>query len=207
MRAVTHISVPVAPDDAFPVAAQFQILTATGLLGAVVGLVVLLGALAMPAVAGSVLLGFGMVSALAIGTATGSRRRERARRQMLEAVAGRGDERVFDVSNGFLVNELGERLTDGRAVGIDLWKSDAGHQAPDVARSDAELEGVADRVEIRNGDARSMPFDDVAPLSSSATRRVSSSGLAEVERSGRITALVAAPYPPVARSLSIRCVA
>jgi SAM-dependent methyltransferase len=165
MRAVTHISVPAAPDYALHVPSQFQVLAGCGLFGGIVGVGLLLGAPALPAFIGIVLLVVGLVSAafvLTIGTITSSRLRMRARRQMLEAVAWRGDERVLDVGcgNGFLVNELAKRLTDGRAVGIDLWKTNAGHQAADVARHNAKLEGVADRVDIRNVDARSMPFDD-----------------------------------------------
>jgi SAM-dependent methyltransferase len=165
MRAVTQISVPAAPDYALRVPSQFQVLVGCGLFGGLVGLGLVLGAPEVPPLIGFVLVVVGLVSVafvLAIGTITSSRLRLRARRQMLEAVGWRGDERVLDVGcgNGFLVNELAKRLTDGRAVGIDLWKTEAGHQAPDVARRNAQLEGVADRVEIRNADARSMPFDN-----------------------------------------------
>jgi ubiquinone/menaquinone biosynthesis C-methylase UbiE len=213
-------------------------------LAGVVGLGLLLGAPEVPAFIGFVLLVLGALSAafvVAIGTITSSRLRLLARHQMLEAVAWRGDERVLDVGcgNGFLVNELAKRLTDGRAIGIDLWKTEAGHQAADVAGRNAQLEGVADRVQIRNADARSMPFEDesfdvivsslmlhhaggdddrnrvlkemvrvlrpggtlllydVSPLVSAATRRLRSGGLADIERSGHIMALVSARRPPV----------
>jgi ubiquinone/menaquinone biosynthesis C-methylase UbiE len=244
MRAVTQISVPAAPDYALRVPAQFQFLVGAGFVGGLVGLTLLLGAPTVPALIGSVLLVAAVVSAafvLAIATITSPRRRERARREMLEAVAWRGDEHVLDVGcgNGFLVNEIAKRLTDGRAVGIDMWKTDAGQQASDVAMCNAQLEGVADRVEIRNADARSMPFEDwtfdvivsslmlhhagsnadrsqvlaemvrvlrpggtillydVSPLISAAIRRLTSSGLAQIVRSGRVMALVAATRPPL----------
>jgi SAM-dependent methyltransferase len=145
------------------VPSHFQLLVGCGLLGGVVGLGLLPGAPEVLALIEFLLLVVGLVSVafvLAIGTS--SRPRERPRHQMLEKIAWRGDERVLDVGcgNGFLVNELAKRLTHGSAVGIDLWKTDAGHQAPGVARRNAQLEGVPDRVEIRNVDARSMPFDD-----------------------------------------------
>jgi SAM-dependent methyltransferase len=242
MRAVTQISVPAAPDYALRVPSRFQLLLGAGLFAGLVGLGLLVGAPLVPALIGFVLLVVGVVSAafvFALGIITSPRLRERARRKMLEAVAWRGDERVLDVGcgNGFLVNELAKRLTVGRAIGIDLWKTDAGHQAPHIALRNAQLEGVADRVQIRNVDARSMPFDDetfdvivsslmlhhaggdddrnrvlsemvrvlrpggtlllydISPLISAATRRLVSSGLAEIERSGRIMALVAARRP------------
>jgi ubiquinone/menaquinone biosynthesis C-methylase UbiE len=147
------------------VPSQFQFAAGAGLFGGLVGLGLLFGAPAVPALIGVVLVVVGVVSAafeLAINTITSSRRRERARRQILEAVTWRGDELVLDVGcgNGFVITELAKRLTDGRAIGIDLWKTEAGQQTPDVAKRNAQLEGVADRVEIRNADARSMPFDD-----------------------------------------------
>jgi ubiquinone/menaquinone biosynthesis C-methylase UbiE len=244
MREVTHISVPAAPDYALRVPSQFQILGGAGLFAGCVGLGLLFATPAVPRLIDAVLLVVGVVSAafvLAIGTITSTRVRGRARRKMLEAVDWRGVERVLDVGcgNGFLVNELAKRLTNGRAVGIDLWKTDAGHQTPHVARRNALLEGVAERVEIRNADARSMPFEDgtfdvivsslmlhhaggdddrkrvlgemvrvlrpggtillydVSPMISAATRRLTSSGLDQIQRSGRIMALVTARRPPL----------
>ena len=81
---------------------------------------------------------------------------------MLNAVAWRGDEHVLDVGcgNGFLIIEAAKRLTTGTATGIDLWKTEAGEQSAEIASHNAHLEGVADRVEIRNADARHMPFGD-----------------------------------------------
>jgi ubiquinone/menaquinone biosynthesis C-methylase UbiE len=52
-------------------------------------------------------------------------------------------------------------LPRGRAVGIDLWKtSDQLGNALEVTKRNAALEGVADRVELRTGDMRALPFDD-----------------------------------------------
>jgi ubiquinone/menaquinone biosynthesis C-methylase UbiE len=86
--------------------------------------------------------------------------RSRARRQMLEAIEWRGDEQVLDVGcgNGFLLIEVAKRLSAGRATGIDLWMTGAGNQNAETAWSNARLEGVADRVDIKNVDARAMPF-------------------------------------------------
>ena len=116
---------------------------------------------------GYFLLAVGVVCsafALAVGVITSSSRRERARRQMLDSIAWRGDERVLDVGcgNGFLLIEAAKHLTSGSATGIDLWKTNSGDQSPEVARRNAHLEGVADRVEIKNADARAMPFANSA---------------------------------------------
>jgi ubiquinone/menaquinone biosynthesis C-methylase UbiE len=52
-------------------------------------------------------------------------------------------------------------LPRGRAVGIDLWKrADQSGNALEVTKRNAELEGVADRVELHTGDMRSLPFED-----------------------------------------------
>jgi ubiquinone/menaquinone biosynthesis C-methylase UbiE len=81
---------------------------------------------------------------------------------MLESVAWRGDERVLDVGcgNGFLLVDIAKRLPTGAVTGIDLWMLGAGDQTAALAWRNARLEGVEDRVEIRNVDARSMPFGD-----------------------------------------------
>jgi arsenite methyltransferase len=53
------------------------------------------------------------------------------------------------------------RLTSGTAVGVDLWRAEdqAGNE-PDAALENARLEGVADRVRVETGDARSLPSAD-----------------------------------------------
>jgi ubiquinone/menaquinone biosynthesis C-methylase UbiE len=81
---------------------------------------------------------------------------------MLDAIAWRGDERVLDVGcgNGFLLIEVAKRLTSGTAIGIDRWMTGAGEQTAETAWRNARLEGVGDRVEIKNADARAMPFGD-----------------------------------------------
>ena len=81
---------------------------------------------------------------------------------MLEAVSWRGDEQVLDVGcgNGFLLTAVAKRLTSGKATGIDLWMTGAGEQTAEAAWRNARLEGVAERVDIRNVDARATPFGD-----------------------------------------------
>ena len=54
-----------------------------------------------------------------------------------------------------------KHLTTGKAVGVDIWrKVDQAGNSPEATMRNAELEGVAGRVEIKNGDARQLPFAD-----------------------------------------------
>lgn len=81
---------------------------------------------------------------------------------VLAGLAWRGDERVLDVGcgNGFLLVDMAKRLSAGTATGIDLWMTGAGDQTAETAWRNARLEGVVDRVDIKNVDARAMPFGE-----------------------------------------------
>jgi arsenite methyltransferase len=165
MRASTHISVRPAPDYALRVPSHLRILLGLGLVAGALGLVLLITAPTVPALVGGFLLLLALLSAafgLGLGVITNSRLREGARRRMLEAVNWRGHENVLDVGcgNGFLLVEVAKRLTSGQATGIDLWMTGAGDQTPETAWRNARLEGVAERVDIKNVDARDMPFAD-----------------------------------------------
>ncbi len=106
--------------------------------------------------------GLGGILAFMLIVITGKFRRLRARQKMLTMVAWRGDEHVLDVGcgNGFLLVEAAKHLTTGKATGIDVWLTDAGKQTTDSALRNAQIEGVADRVDVQNIDARTMPFED-----------------------------------------------
>jgi SAM-dependent methyltransferase len=165
MRALAHLNAPALPDYALRVPRPLQLLIACGLIVGFFGLALLVGAPAVSPAYGVILLVPGVISAAisaALWLITSRRLRERMRRRMLASVAWRGDERVLDVGcgNGFLLVEIAKRLTTGGATGIDLWKAEAGAQTSAIAWRNALAEGVADRIEIRNVDARSMPFDD-----------------------------------------------
>jgi ubiquinone/menaquinone biosynthesis C-methylase UbiE len=153
------------PDYVLRVPRALQLLIATGLLAGFVGLELLFGAPAASPIYGVLLLMLGVmcgVLSAALWMITSLQLRQRMRRRMLDSVAWRGDERVLDVGcgNGFLLVEIAKRLTTGHATGIELWKADAGAQTAEVAWRNARIEGVADRIDIQNVDARAMPFDD-----------------------------------------------
>jgi SAM-dependent methyltransferase len=87
----------------------------------------------------------------------------RERDRLLDTIAWRGDEHVLDVGcgHGLLLIGAARRLTTGKAVGIDLWqKEDQAGNSPEATLANIQLEGVADRVEIKDGDARQLPFPD-----------------------------------------------
>jgi arsenite methyltransferase len=87
----------------------------------------------------------------------------RLRDKLLASIPWRGDERVLDAGCGHGLMLLGaaKQLSAGRAIGLDLWQKEdqAGNSAQATLRN-AELENVASRVELRDGDARQMPFAD-----------------------------------------------
>ena len=84
------------------------------------------------------------------------------REKLMKLVSWKGDERVLDVGcgSGLLLNAAAKRLTDGKAIGVDIWRQEdlAGNHAQNTLMN-AQLEGVSDRVEVRDGDVRNLPFD------------------------------------------------
>lgn len=87
----------------------------------------------------------------------------RARDRLIESLALRGDESVLDVGcgRGLLLIEVAKKLTTGKAVGVDIWSAkDQSDNRPEATWANARAEGVADRVEVKDGDARWLPFSD-----------------------------------------------
>jgi SAM-dependent methyltransferase len=87
----------------------------------------------------------------------------RLRDRVLDELALRGDEQILDVGcgHGLMLVGAAKRLKTGKAVGVDLWrKEDQAGNDPEATRENARREGVADRVELHDGDARELPFAD-----------------------------------------------
>lgn len=81
-----------------------------------------------------------------------------ARRAYLDQLGITPGERVLNVGcgSGTVLRDIARRLApDGQAVGLDLSSTLLA-----VAGEIAEAEGVAERIELRQGDARSLPFAD-----------------------------------------------
>jgi SAM-dependent methyltransferase len=92
-------------------------------------------------------------------------RKLRARERFLNLIPWRGDEVVLDVGcgRGLLLVGAARRLKTGRAVGVDIWQGqDLSGNRPEATLGNARREGVADRVEVKDGDARRLPFADAA---------------------------------------------
>jgi ubiquinone/menaquinone biosynthesis C-methylase UbiE len=89
----------------------------------------------------------------------------RIRDQVLGLIPWRGDETVLDVGcgRGLLLFGAARRLTTGKAIGLDRWLPGAltGNR-PEAALDNARREGVADRVEVNEGDVRRLPFADAS---------------------------------------------
>jgi SAM-dependent methyltransferase len=87
----------------------------------------------------------------------------RIRDQVLEQIPWRGEDKVLDVGcgRGLLLVGAARRLNTGKAVGVDRWVAGAltGNR-PEAALDNARLEGVLERVELKEGDARQLPLAD-----------------------------------------------
>jgi ubiquinone/menaquinone biosynthesis C-methylase UbiE len=83
--------------------------------------------------------------------------------ELLDKLNLRGDERILDLGcgRGAVLLLAAQRLTTGRAVGIDLWRSaDQSGNSAEATRRNAIAEGVADRIELHTGDMTALPFAD-----------------------------------------------
>jgi SAM-dependent methyltransferase len=90
--------------------------------------------------------------------------------QIVAAAKIRANDRVLDIGTGrgFLAIEIAKAVVDCRVVGIDVWGAPAKGEmhkgflignSKENAERNASLEGVSDRVEFRQCDARHMPFE------------------------------------------------
>ena len=87
----------------------------------------------------------------------------RHRDRMLSLIPWTGAESVLDVGTGrgLLMIGAAKKLTTGKSVGIDIWSGkDLSGNRPENALRNAELEGVANRVEVRSEDATKMTSAD-----------------------------------------------
>src|SRR5256885_821224 len=84
------------------------------------------------------------------------------RERLLSSLDWRGDERVLDVGcgHGLMLIGAAKRIPRGKAIGVDLWQKEdqAGNSKEATARKVAS-EGLAERVELQDGDARALPFE------------------------------------------------
>jgi arsenite methyltransferase len=89
----------------------------------------------------------------------------RLRERLLDLIPWRGDETVLDVGCGRGLMLIGavKRLSKGRAVGIDVWRNaDLGGNTSAATLENIRCEGVSDRVEVLDADARQLPFPEAS---------------------------------------------
>ena len=81
--------------------------------------------------------------------------------RLLDELGLRGDEHVLDVGcgRGAVLMLAAGRVPGGRAVGVDVWRRrDQSGNSRAAAERNAVAEGVRDRVELADADARDLPF-------------------------------------------------
>ncbi len=87
----------------------------------------------------------------------------KARDMLLDSVALKPGDTILDVGcgRGLLLMGAAKRVTNGHAVGIDLWSNvDQLNNSRQATLANAEAEGVTQRVEVKDGDMRSLPLED-----------------------------------------------
>jgi SAM-dependent methyltransferase len=87
----------------------------------------------------------------------------RIREELLNSIWWTGNETVLDIGcgRGLLLVGAAQRLTTGKAIGVDVWlpKALTGN-LPQAVLENAAIEGVTDRIEVKEGDARNLPFSN-----------------------------------------------
>jgi len=84
-------------------------------------------------------------------------------RSELDRLGLRGNEQLLDLGcgRGAVLIEAAHHLPAGRAVGVDLWRSqDQSGNDPGAARANARAAGVSERVELHTADMTALPFPD-----------------------------------------------
>lgn len=83
--------------------------------------------------------------------------------QLVNDLHLKGNEMILDVGcgRGMLLIETAKRLKTGKIHGIDLWfaKDQSGNSSESTLQN-AQIEGVADKIELQTADMRSIPFPD-----------------------------------------------
>jgi ubiquinone/menaquinone biosynthesis C-methylase UbiE len=82
-------------------------------------------------------------------------------KEVLDELGLRGDENVLDIGcgRGAVLISAAHRLSRGRVTGADIWRlRDQTGNSRAAAERNAMVEGVSERVEFADADARDLPF-------------------------------------------------
>jgi arsenite methyltransferase len=92
-----------------------------------------------------------------------NQQRDKARRLVIDSVKWAGSEMVLDVGcgTGMLLNGCAQKLTTGKAIGVDMWQQSVGG-TQNILLANAKAEGVADRIALHEMDARKLTFKDAS---------------------------------------------
>ncbi|MCV7402173.1 class I SAM-dependent methyltransferase [Mycobacterium fragae] len=82
--------------------------------------------------------------------------------RILDDLRLQGDETLLDMGcgRGAVLLAAAKRLPRGHAIGVDLWRADQTDNSRSATLANAELENVADRIELHTADMTALPFDD-----------------------------------------------
>jgi SAM-dependent methyltransferase len=83
--------------------------------------------------------------------------------ELLDGLSLRGDEHALDMGcgRGAILSMLAKMLPHGRAVGLDLWRSeDQSGNSPEATWRNLDAECVRNRCELVTADMRAVPFPD-----------------------------------------------
>jgi len=138
-----------------------------GLLLLAVGLALVLLATDWLTAVGSIAFTFGVIFTIEGLLMIWSSRfgKLRARDRLLDGLGLTAQENLLDVGcgRGLLLIGAARRLPNGRAVGVDLWSQvDLADNRASATLANAAAEGVAERVEVHEGDMRKLPFADAS---------------------------------------------
>ena len=125
-----------------------------------------LAALRIPAAPGiAVSIAVGLLAMVAVHAHTTLRGKFAVWAGILSGLGLKGNERVLDLGcgRGAVLLAVAKLLPSGRAVGVDIWStSDQSGNSAEATERNAKAEGVADRVEVRSGDVRALPFPEAS---------------------------------------------
>jgi arsenite methyltransferase len=82
--------------------------------------------------------------------------------RLLTGIGLRGDERVLDLGcgRGAVLLIAAKLVPRGSAVGVDIWRADQTGNSMQATQANADVEGVADRVELHTRDMTDLAFPD-----------------------------------------------